>query len=217
MSFNYTLKERLRHCLDHAPEWQPVYDDFVGSLRTRGVGRTAPAVGSRFPRFALPDFKGQYCDIGDLIADGPLVVSFNRGRWCPYCVQELESWGVAANELRHVQGRFAAITAEVDGQAEAIAAMLGQEAAVLCDIDHGVALELGLAFHCDTDLQRRYVESGLDLASIYGTTSGFLPVPATFVIDREGIVRFTFADPDFRLRAEPETVIRVVAELTGHV
>ena len=85
---------------------------------------------------------------------------------------------------------------------------------MLGDVDHGLALLLGLAFPIGADLNRRYADAGLDLGAIYGNSGQLLPITATYVIDRSGIVRFANIDPDFRRRADPNAVIAVVEALS---
>ncbi len=196
-----------------APEWQPLYDNFVAGLRTLGIGQTAPRVGDEFPDFALPDARGHYCSLSDLLNAGPVVLSFNRGEWCRYCRAELEAWHCALPELDAVHGCFVAVTGEVGGRARSLGAILGSGARVLCDVDHAVAMATGLAFYLGRPMLDRYREIGLDLATLYGSDSGFVPVPATFVIDTDRTVAFAFVDVDFRLRAEPGAVVAAVAAL----
>jgi peroxiredoxin len=200
-------------CRETTPDWTPVYDAFVARLRANGVGAGAPDVGDAFPDFALPDDRGRYRTLAELCAAGPLVLSFNRGGWCPYCRAELSAWGAQAAALAGAGAHLVSIAAETGGRAEKLHQWVGDEATILCDVDHGLALAVGLAFHCGADLQQRYLSCGLDLAEIYGSGGWFLPVPATFVLDREGIVRFAWKDPDFRLRADPETVLAAVRGL----
>jgi peroxiredoxin len=209
------LFEKLNRCADDAPEWKELYDDFTSRLNQLAVGKSAPAIGDAFPPVSLPNHLGQYRNIADLYADQPLVVSFNRGGWCPYCVHELESWRDNLPALHAAGGRLLVVAPEISGRGEALAGIVGGEAEVLCDVEHGAALDLGLAFHAGDELLRRYLECGLDLSDIYGTQSGILPIPATFVVDQAGIVRYAFVEPDFRLRAEPLDVIAVVASLKG--
>lgn len=210
MDWNIPQAPPIEACREATPDWTPVYDAFVARLRATGVGSHAPSVGARFPEFALPDDHGRYRTFAELRREGPLVLSFNRGGWCPYCRAELAGWGERTGALANAGGRFVSVAAETGGRAEQLHELVGAEAEVLCDVDHGLALAVGLAFHCDSDLQRRYLACGLDLAEIYGGGGWFLPVPATFVIDTRGIVRYAFVEPDFRHRADPDIVIAVV-------
>lgn len=208
------LADLLSHAEDDAPELRPVYDQFIAGLRALAIGGAAPRVGAEFPPFALPDAAGHFRTLDALIADGPLVLSFNRGGWCPYCRQELALWNEYLPELSAAGGRLVVITAEVGGRAALLGNLLKGDAEILCDVDHGVALSSGLAFFLSDVLQRRYRdEFGTDLAQLYGSGGGLLPVPATFVIDGEGVVRYAFVDPDFRIRAEPAAAIAAVQAL----
>jgi peroxiredoxin len=214
MENNMPLADALVRCREGDLSWETIYDSFVGGLDKAGIGRTAPAVGDRLPDFALPNSRGVYFDARSLLAQGPLVLSFNRGGWCPYCRTELSAWAEALPELRRLGGSFVSITPEVGGRAQTMRDSLGLDAEVLCDVDHGVALEFGLAFHLGGELRQRYLACGLDLAEAYGSPSWFIPVPATFVVGRDGVISFAFVDPDFRNRAEPADVLAAVAKLT---
>ncbi len=207
------LFEMLSRCSEETSEWQDLYDDFTTRLKSLAVGGQAPAIGTPFPSLALPNHRGQYRKIDDLYKSGPLVISFNRGNWCRYCRRELGSWRDSLATLASAGGKLVVIAGEIGGRGDALAAIFNDEVEILCDVEHGAALSLGIAFHAGKELLQRYLESGLDLSKVYGTQSGILPVPATFVVDRDGIVRYAFVDPDFRVRAEPAEVIAVVSAL----
>jgi len=214
MTNSPSLASLLDDCSETTPEWTPVYDAFVAKLRSGAIAETAPQVGERFPEFALPDARGRYRTLDDIITQGPIVLSFNRGGWCPFCRSELSAWGERIDALAAAGGRLVTITGEVGGRAERLHDLVGPDATILCDVDHGLALTVGLAFRYDADMQRRHCDCGLDLADIYGGLGWILPVPGTYVVDRTRTVRFAFADPDFRHRAEPDEVIAVVAGLS---
>jgi peroxiredoxin len=209
------LARRLAETSATAVEWQPLCDSFVAGLRMLGIGSTAPRAGDIFPDFALPDARGRYRSLGALVENGPIVLSFNRGEWCPYCRDELEQWHCALPELGRANARFVAITGEVGGRATSLGAILGDDADVLCDVDHGVAMANGLACFVGKPMLDRYREVGLDLSLLYGSESGFVPIPATFVIGTDRVIAFAFADVDFRVRAEPDAVMAAVAALHG--
>lgn len=194
------------------PDLGPFFDEIVITLREAGVGASAPKVGEMFPDFSLPTAHGSYRRLGDLLDQGPVIVNFSRGRWCPYCVHEVSAWADMLPELAAAGVRFVEITGETGGGARALGAVLeasphADVAEVLCDVDHGVALSLGLAFFAGDPLLDFYEKVGLDMHELYGSPSGFLPVPATFAIDPAGRVRFAYADVDFRERAEPAEVL----------
>lgn len=204
----------------HAPklpptDWDSVYDEFVARLRERRAGSMAPQLGGNIDPFVLPDSMGRYTALADLLGKGPIVLSFMRGGWCPYCKAELRAWADAMPRLEAVGGRFIAVSGEVGGRAETTRCELSPGAAMLCDVDHGLATALGLTIIVPPGLRQRYIEHGLDLAAVYGDSGQLLPIPATFVIDGLGMVRYAFVEPDFRIRADPAVVIAVVEAITA--
>ena len=196
-----------------AIDWPGIYDGFIASLRERGIGDSAPGLNDRFEPFVLPNSVGRYVELYDLLDAGPLVLSFMRGGWCPYCREEMKAWAAAGPRLAAVGGRFIAVSGEVGGRAETTRCALAPEAEMLCDIDHGLATSLGLSFGISPALYQNYLDYGLSLADIYGDSGRILPIPATFVLDTSGIVRYAFVEPDFRIRADPAVVIAVVEAL----
>lgn len=208
-----SLSDLLAGQQRESPDSVRLYDCLIARLRALGVGATAPQVGEPFPLFTLPDALGHYESLGNLLSARPLVLSFVRGSWCPYCVHELNAWSQSLPALHRAGGHLSVITPEIGGRAALVASLLGAQTSVFSDVDQGVALNTGLAFFIGNDVLTAYHDAGLDLREIYGSNSGFLPVPATFVIDRAGFTRYAFVDPDFRVRAEPADVIDCVASL----
>ena len=196
------------------PEMQPIYDGFVARLAQLGVGQSAPKVGEPFPEFSLPNTRGVYRTLKEVQQGQPLVISFNRGGWCPHCVHELTVWGSTIEALQSAGARLLVVTGELGDGAAALRSLAGGQAAeILCDVDHGLALACGLAFRLADDIRQKYVDAGIDLKAAYGTDSGFLPIPATFILDGEGMVRYALVDPDFRNRAWPPDVVALLGQL----
>lgn len=198
--------------------WKNTYDDFVERLRRLEVGTQAPRVGEHFPNIVLPDHLGRFHTLDSLLSDGPLVLSFIRGGWCPYCASELRNWNTTLPDLKAAGGRLALVSAILKGQSGLLADIVGPEVDALCDVDHGIALHLGLAFYIGPKLLAAYRDYGVDFEELYGGVAGMLSVPATYVIGRDRTIEFAFVEPDFRSRAEPEDIVRVVASLRdrGH-
>ncbi len=205
--FANPLSARLAATRETYRALETFFDDIVVGLKSTGVGRAAPQVGEIFPDFSLPSARGGYLALGELLTGGPVVINFSRGRWCPYCVHELAAWGEALPALNATGARFLEVTGETGGEARSILNSLPGNADVVCDVDHGLALSLGLAFFAGEPMLDFYRKSGLDMNAIYGSDSGFLPVPATYVIGQDGTVRYAFVDVDFRNRAEPTDVL----------
>ncbi len=209
-----TLSNRLAYCRTLPGSWLASYDALIDRLRRSGATNGAPAVGDVVPDFVLPDADGKLRRLGDLVADGPTVLSFNRGSWCPYCQEEIGAWSGHLADLARLGGRLVIITPETGGLMRTLSNLAGTGAVVLCDLDLGLALRTGLAFPVGALVLNELSEDGLDLSDVNGTSNGFLPVPATFVLDSARKVHFAFVDPDFTQRAEPADVLAAVSALT---
>ena len=188
------------------PEISSAYDTLIDRLALVKLGGAGPQPGEPMPDFVLPDQDGHLTSLSSLLATGPLVVSLNRGHWCPYCRLETRA-------LAGAQGRFAGLGAGVVSivpeRAEYVRRMRranGLEFPVLCDIDVGYALTLGLVIWIGEEVSRRYLEAGIDLALFHGGTGQVLPVPATFVVGADGLVKACYVDPDFRQRMAMEDI-----------
>ncbi|WP_083672023.1 peroxiredoxin-like family protein [Sphingomonas montana] len=208
-----TLPNPGANANDDADGWTELYDRVVHTLSRHGVADGSPKVGEVFPDFSLPDTAGRYQSLRALWSDGPVVLSFQRGLWCPYCSHELANWAEVLPALNETGITLVIVAGEVGDRAIALRKLVGETAIMLCDVDHGAALATGLAFHVEDEMRDRYLAAGLDLSAIYGSAGWFLPVPATYVIDAAGIVRYAHADADFRVRADPRDVAALAIAL----
>ena len=177
-----------------------VYDTLVERIRSGRAGETAPKIGEQMPPFLLPDGRNRLVTLDDIVRDGPAVISFNRGHWCEYCLIELTAFREALNEFALHGARVASIMPESQAH---ISAMDHHDAfTIVSDIDNGYALELGLAIWLGDDVRRLYLEHGLELQKYNGNDTWFLPIPATFVVGKDGRIIDRYVDPDFRNRME---------------
>lgn len=208
------LASRLAVCRNLPDTWLESYDALIERLRASDAMAGAPHVGAVAPDFVLPDASGRLRKLSDLLAGGPVVLSFNRGSWCPYCEEEIGAWAENRDALISAGGRLIIVTPETGGRLAGLAQIAGDGAVVLCDPDLGVALRYGLAFPVGPLVLQQFRDDGFDLAEAYGTANGLLPAPATFVLDRARQVHFAFVDPDFHHRAEPAAVLCALSSLT---
>jgi len=177
-----------------------VYDDLVERIRSGEAGKAAPMPGDVMPPFLLPDGNNQLVSLDALLKDGPAVISFNRGHWCEYCLIELAAFRAALSEFSRTGARVVSIMPE----AQSFISLTQHHEAfpILADIDNGYALSLGLAIWLGKDVRRLYLEHGLHLETYQGNDTWLLPIPATFVVGRDGCVVDRYVDPDFRNRME---------------
>lgn len=165
-------------------------------------------VGAMAPEFELPDFSGKRVRSADLLALGPLVVNFFRGRWCPYCVTELEAWRDLYPGLRERGAMVAGISPQTQRQSDFTASQHEIPFPLLTDTGCAVAEKFGLVWTAPEYLRRYYRGILLNIPFVNGDESWRLPLPATYVIDQGGKVVFAEAHADFRVRPEPEDVLR---------
>jgi peroxiredoxin len=176
----------------------------VAELFASGIEEKILPVGATAPEFALNDATGRMVRSADLLALGPLVIKFFRGRWCPYCVTELEAWRDLHERLREAGALLVAISPQTQRQSDF---MVGQHTLpfpVLGDPGCTVAEKFGLAYTIP-DYHRDYYRSVLvNIPFINGDQSWRLILPATYVLARDGRVVYAEAHADFRVRPEPE-------------
>jgi peroxiredoxin len=186
----------------------------VEELFASGIEDKILPVGATAPHFALKDAAGRTVCSQDLLAIGPLVVKFFRGRWCPYCVTELEAWRDLYGTLREREGLLVAIGPQTARQNDFMAGQHGLPFPVLNDPGNLVAEQFGLVYTIP-DYHRAYYQSILvNIPFVNGEPSWRLPIPATYVIAKDRKILFAEAHADFRVRPEPEEAL--AAALAPH-
>ena len=193
------------------PEFTAVVDRMVTRLEANQVGQNAPAVGEPMPEFILPDQDGRLVRLGELLELGPVVVSFNRGHWCPYCRLNADGLAGIAPEIRRLGGEIVAISPETHRYGAVLREYADAPFPVLTDLDNGYALLLNLAFWVGDEKREAIKESGFNIEPYNGNDTWMLPVPATFVIGRDGLVKTRYIDPDYRRRMELNAIMEAVA------
>lgn len=209
-----TLDDRLKAIRDSAnPEGKKLYDDLIAHLRSSGALDGVVKVGESFPDFALPGADGKIVTRAALLSNGPAVIVFDRGAWCPYCTLVLRELATLAPAIQAAGATVVAVTPEVSGGAARIKAECGIDFDVLSDVDNVLGMECGLVFPVPDGIRRVYLEKGIDLERINGNDMWLLPAPATFVVAKDATVRQSFVDIDFRYRVEPAEILKAVQAL----
>jgi peroxiredoxin len=219
MALDAPLAEQLAALAAGSRQLRPAvnaaYDDLVARLEACRVGSAAPQVGEPMPDFALPDQDGRLVSLESLLKKGPLVVSFNRGHWCGYCRLETRALARAHSKISEFGAGLVSIAPERAEFTRQFRRSNGLEFPVLCDVDLGYALNLGLVMMLSEDIIRHYHEAGTDLARFHGNLGKMLPVPATFVVGADGLIRARYTDPDFRRRMAVEDILAALKTLQG--
>ena len=182
----------------------------VEELFATGIEERILPVGAVAPEFELKDSTGRLVRSRDLLAVGPLVVKFFRGRWCSYCVTELEAWRDLYGTLRERGALLVAISPETQRQSDFAVQQHGLPFPLLHDPGARLAEQFGLVYTVP-EYHQRYLKSILvNLPFLNGEASWRLPLPAAYVIGRDGRVAFAEAHADFRVRPEPQDVLAAV-------
>lgn len=192
------------------------YDTLVARLIDGGIGQTAPQVGERMPPFMLPARDGTLVSLEELLAGGPVVISFNRGHWCPFCKIELRAIASYHQQIAAHGGRVVSILPDRQGFLGDLDVDTDRKLLILTDMDNGYALSLGLVLWLGDRLKELMRGRGLHLESIHGNDGWFVPLPATFVVAPDGVVAARRVDPDFRLRMEIDEIIAALRALKEH-
>lgn len=170
-------------------------------------------VGEHAPDATVYTQDGTPVSLASLYAQGPVVVNFYRGGWCPFCERALEGWQKRLDELRTAGGTLVALTPESPDHASETVAEHDLAFAVYSDSAMQAAKAYRVFFEVDPDTQRKYKGYGIDLAAWNAGGKWTLPAPGTFVVDSSGIVRYAWADWDYKKRADPTEVIEAVRGL----
>jgi peroxiredoxin len=210
-----SIDQKLAHFTTAArrlvPDIAAAYDRLVAHLVASGAGADAPDIGDQMPDFLLPDQDGRLVGIGPLLASGPLVVSFNRGHWCAYCRLELRALGRAHEAIAAAGAGLVSIVPETAEFSKSLRQEHGLPFRVLSDIDNGYALSLGLLVWIGAEVQAVYDRLGIDLAKFNNNAGGLVPIPATFVVGRDGRIKARCVDPDYRRRLSVNEILKALA------
>jgi peroxiredoxin len=225
-----STKESLQDQLDRItqntralvqPERLAVSEKATEDLFNTGIEDRVPKVGAQAPAFTLQDARTHKPVSADLLALGPLVINFFRGRWDPYCVTELEAWRDLYPQLRERGALLVAISPQTTRQNDFTLQQHGINYPLLSDPGAAIAEKFGIAYTIPAE-HRRYYQSILvnipfnnaDLSYHKATEASWrLPLPAVFIIDRTNTIAFAEAHADFRVRPEPADVLAAIDQL----
>ena len=208
------LKDQLDEITAQIPE--AIGSRVAAGVNQIGVSGVAPglAVGDRAPGFTLPDALGRPVSLADLLAQGPVVVTFYRGEWCPYCNLQLRALQAALPRFRELGASLVAISPQAADHSLSLTEKHDLGFPVLSDLDQEVIRAYRVQFSLAGDLEDLQVNVFQnDPADQNADHSRSLPVPATFVIDRDGTVRWALVTADWRARAEPADIVAALRAL----
>jgi peroxiredoxin len=194
------------------PERLAVSERAVEELLLAGAESKILPAGEKAPAFALFDFTGELVRSTDLLAVGPVILSFFRGRWCPYCATELEAWRDLQSEVRGRDALFVAISPQTIRHNDFTADQHSLRFPVLSDPGCEVASSFGLTYVVPPSMQRHYRSILVNIPFVNGDESWRLSLPATYVVGQDGIVLYAEAHADFRVRPEPRAALAALPD-----
>lgn len=183
-------------------------------LRESGQVESAIKLGDTFPDFSLPNQNGDMVTLSELLKKGPVVVSFFRGVWCPYCNMELNAIGEMVPEVRAAGGEVVVISPSVQKMAQRAVKEQNLDCDVLTDAGNTFADTLGTRFRLPEYLEKLYRQFGVDLPGNNGDESWTLPMPLRAVIGTDGVVRYLDINADYTQRPDTPETVAVVRSLT---
>ncbi|WP_119419327.1 peroxiredoxin-like family protein [Desertibaculum subflavum] len=196
------------------PGRQAMLDLALARIRASGTMEGALQEGETAPDFELPDGEGMRFSLMRALDEGPAVLMFYRGSWCPYCRIALEAYDAAASEFRRRGAALVAISGEHPALPEVRERLAHLKLRRLFDFDHRVARLFDLVFPMPDELVAFSRAAGLDTATIGSSGRWELPLPATYLIGTDGIVDYAHVEADFTQRAEPEEVLARIDRLS---
>lgn len=210
-----TLKSQLdakkaEYAAKIPPEMSKQFDQGIADVANSGVLASALKVGAQAPMFELPDAKGSNVALASLLKQGPVVVTWYRGAWCPYCNIQLHAYQEALGDIKSAGGQLVAISPQTPDNSMTFAEKQNLEFTVLSDSGNKVAHQFGLAYKLPEAVAKVLGER---LAASNGDKSAELPLSATYVLDQSGKVVYAFVDADYRNRAETADVINALKSI----
>ncbi|TMO71194.1 alkyl hydroperoxide reductase [Pseudoalteromonas sp. S3785] len=179
----------------------------TNELIAQHIKDKALQIGAKISNFSLQNHNDEYVELADLLNKGPVIISFYRGNWCPYCNLELKALNDYLPQFKTHSAQLIAISPQLPDETLSTAQKNDLEFNVLSDINNKVAEQFGLLFTLDKRIQALYSQFGIDFEKYYGDKSYKLPLPATYVINQKGIITYAFLNEDYTLRAEPIDVM----------
>jgi peroxiredoxin len=207
-SLREQFAERRELIAKYVPaEIQAVHARVIADLNASGLAERALPVGAKAPAFELKDHNGKLVSSSDLLSKGRLVVFFLRGRWDPFCCGQVEAMNQILPRIVEARASLVAISPQTVGQSYFMADQHKPRFPLLSDAGNQIARQFGLVYRVTEEQQAIYRRAFVNLPLANGDESWELPIPATYILDRDGAVVYASANPDYMERPEPEEIL----------
>jgi len=213
MSLRDQLNDMHAKINSNVPEAAAAFDTDTDRFVESGNAPKGLKVGDKLPEFELPDQLGRIIKSTELLEKGALVISFYRGNWCPYCSLELNALQQILPDIQSLGANLVTISPQLPDESMSTAEKNELTFSVLSDVGNVVARKLDLVFTLTEELRPLYKDFGIDLEKANGDESFELPIPATFVVDKNGVVQSAFVNADYKQRMEPAEIINALKQI----
>jgi len=193
------------------PDVQAIHARVVNELKSSGIVERALPVAAQSPAFSLKDHAGNLISSNDLLTKGPLILCFIRGRWDPFCCGQMEAMNTVFPQIVAAGASLVVISPQTISQSFFMADQHKLNFPLLSDPGNAVARQFGLTYRVPEDQEGIYRRAFINLPFVNGDESWELPVPATYIIGRDGKVIRAWVDPDYTQRAEPADIVHELA------
>jgi peroxiredoxin len=192
-------------------ETQAVHAAAVAELKDRNFAAGTLKAGTQMPSFELPDHDGKMVRSSDLLARGKLIICFIRGRWCPFCVGQMEAMNLVLPLIESSGASLVAISPQTVKQSYFMHDQHKLKFPLLSDLKSNVARSFGLTYRVPAAQEALYRRTFVNLPFTNGDNSWELPIPATFIVDRDRTILYDYADEDYTDRPEPADILERLA------
>ncbi|WP_194766296.1 peroxiredoxin-like family protein [Tamlana sp. I1] len=197
------------------PEFMSGVDAVIKQEKAFNRGENAIKIGQKAPGFKLPNPEGKNIVLDNLLEKGPVVITFYRGNWCPYCNLQLRALQARLDEIHALGATLVAISPQVTDGSLTKDEISNMDFIVLSDQDAKVALQYRVAWEVPEFLaEHMRVDRKLDLDKINNGSGHVLPIPATFILGQDGVVTWSNVNVDYRTRSEPDEIIEALKKLS---
>jgi peroxiredoxin len=190
------------------PETQTIHAQAVAELKARHLATNTLPVGAKAAAFELPDHDSKTVSFSDLLGKGALVLCFIRGRWCPFCVGQMEAMNLVLPQIEQAGAALVAISPQTVKQSFFMHDQHKLRFPLLTDAGNKVARQFGLTYRVPQPQEAIYRRAFVNLPFTNGDESWELPIPATYILDRDATVLYASANEDYTERQEPADIIQ---------
>jgi peroxiredoxin len=194
------------------PETQAIHAQVVAELKARRIAESILPVGATAPAFELPDHNGKLVSSSGLLTKGRLVLCFIRGRWCPFCVGQMEAMNLVLTQIEQAGASLVALSPQTVKQSFFMHDQHKLHFPLFSDAGNKIARQFRLTYRVPTSQESVYRRAFVNLPFTNGDESWELPIPATYIIDRDGTILYASANEDYTERPEPCDIVTFLRE-----